>query len=59
MYAEELQEAINAQTKNSNLIKLAMRLRKLDFAKKVIQKLENCKHRILLEGSSCWFKKWD
>ena len=43
-YAEELQEAIDAQTKNSNLIKTAMRLRKVDFAKDVIQKLENCKH---------------
>lgn len=43
-YAEELQEAIDAQTKNSNLIKTAMRLRKVDFAKDVIQKLENCKY---------------
>lgn len=44
VYAEELQQAIDAQTKNSNLIKTAMRLRKVDFAKDVIQKLENCKH---------------
>lgn len=43
-YAEELQEAIDAQTKNSNLIKTAMRLRKVDCAKDVIQKLENCKY---------------
>ena len=44
VYAEELKQAIDAQTKNSNLIKTAMRLRKVDFAKDVIQKLENCKH---------------
>ena len=44
VYAEELQEAINAMTKNSNLVKTAMRLRKLDFSEKVIRKLENCKH---------------
>ena len=43
-YAEELQEAIDAQTKNSNLINSAMHLRKVDFAKDVIRKLENCKH---------------
>ncbi len=44
VYAEELQEAINAMTKNSNIVKTAMRLRKLDFSEKVIRKLENCKH---------------
>ena len=44
VYAEELQETINAMTKNSNLVKTAMRLRKLDFSEKVIRKLENCKH---------------
>ena len=44
VYAEELQEAINAMTKNSNLVKTAMRLRKLDFSEKVIRKLENCQH---------------
>ena len=43
-YAKELQEAIAAQTKNSNFIKAAMRLRKRDFAKDVIQKLENCRY---------------
>ncbi len=43
-YEEELQEAIDAQTKNSNIVKTAMRLRKKDFAKDVIQKLENCKY---------------
>ena len=44
-YAKELQDAIDAQTKNSNIVKTAMRLRKLDFTKDVIQKLENCKHQ--------------
>lgn len=44
-YEEELQEAIDAQTKNSNIVKTAMRLRKKDFAKDVIQKLENCKYK--------------
>ena len=40
----ELDEAIEAQTKNSNYIKSALRLRKLDFVKDVIQKLLNCKY---------------
>jgi len=48
-FADELQEALKAQTKNSNFIKLAMRLRKLDFATKVIKKLENCRVKILLD----------
>jgi hypothetical protein len=48
MYAEELREAINAKTKNSNLVKTAIRLRRFDFSKKVIQKLMNCRYRILL-----------
>ena len=43
-FAEELQETIDAQTKNSNFIKTGMRLRRLDFAKDVIQKLDNCKY---------------
>ena len=43
-YEGELQEAIEVQTKNSNFIKAAIRLRKIDFDKDVIQKLENCKH---------------
>lgn len=48
VYAEELQEAIDAKTKNSNLIKTAMRLRKLNFSEKVIQKLLNCRYKVLL-----------
>jgi len=47
-YEEELQEALNAQTKNSNFIKAAMHLRRIDFSKDVIQKLENCKFQNLL-----------
>ena len=47
-YQEELQEVLNAQTKNSNFIKAAMHLRRIDFSKDVIQKLENCKFRNLL-----------
>jgi hypothetical protein len=44
LYAEEVQEAVEAQTKNRNLIKTAMRIRKMDFAKDVIQKLQNCQY---------------
>ena len=44
-YAEELQEATDAQTKNSNLIRTAMRLRKVDFDKDVIQKMQNCQYQ--------------
>lgn len=42
-YADELQEAIAAQTKNSNFIKVALGLKKVDFEKDVIGKLLNCK----------------
>ena len=41
-YAEELDEAINAQTKNSNFIKTASGMKKIDFEKDVIIKLQNC-----------------
>lgn len=41
-YAEELQEAINTQTKNSNYIKTATGLKEVDFEKNVITKLSNC-----------------
>lgn len=47
-YEEELQEALNAQTKNSNFIKATMHLRRIDFSKDVNQKLENCKFQNLL-----------
>ena len=47
-FTDELSEAIKAQTKNSNFIKTALRLRKRDFAKDVIQKLDSCRYKILL-----------
>jgi hypothetical protein len=57
-YAEELQEAIDAQTKNSNFIKTTMRLRKKNFAKKVMQKLDNCKYPSLLKAHIEHLSKW-
>ena len=41
-YADELEEAINAQTKNSNYIKTAMAMEDVDFVKDVIVKLQHC-----------------
>ena len=55
---KELDEAIEAQTKNSNYIKSALRLRKLDFAKDVIQKLLNCKYPQQLELHIGRLKRW-
>lgn len=49
-YAEELQRAISAQTKNSNFIKTAMALTDTDFEKDVIQKLLNCYRDFLLRN---------
>ncbi len=43
-YVEELNEAMSAQTKNSNFIKAAMALKQVDFEKDVINKLLNCKN---------------
>ena len=43
-FYEELQEAISAQTKDSNYIKTALSLKKVDFEKDVIAKLLNCKN---------------
>ena len=43
-FADELQEAILAQTKGSNFIMTAMNLKKVDFEKHVITKLLNCKN---------------
>jgi hypothetical protein len=57
-YGEELIEAIDAQTKNSNFLKSAMRLRKIDFAKVVIQKLENCKYPKQLKLHIERLKRW-
>lgn len=41
-FAEELDEAINAQTKNGNFIKTAVSIEKMNFEKDVICKLKNC-----------------
>jgi len=43
-FADELQEAINAQTKNSNFIKMAMGLKNVDFEARVVAKLLDCKN---------------
>jgi len=57
-YGEELILAVDAQTKNSNFLKSAMRLRKIDFAKDVIQKLENCQYPNQLKLHIERLKRW-
>lgn len=42
LFAEELKEAVEAQTKNSNFIQTALALKKKDFEKNVIDKLLKC-----------------
>lgn len=42
MFAEELKEAIDAQTKNSNFVKTALESDEIDFEKDVIMKLKKC-----------------
>lgn len=44
-FAEELIAAMEAQTKNSNFVKLAMRLKNKNFEKDVIKKIENCQYK--------------
>ena len=56
-YADELEEAINAQTKNSNFIKTAMTLEGVDFVKIVIVKLQNCYTRPILQSHIKGLKK--
>lgn len=56
-YAEELQEAIDAQTKNSNFIKMAMEMNAIDFQKDVIQKLMNCNRGFLMTNHIKGIKK--
>lgn len=56
-YADELEEAINAQTKNSNFIKTAMALEGVDFVKDVIVKLQNCYTRPILQSHIKGLKK--
>ena len=41
-YKDELQEAIDAQTKDSNFIRTALGIKKVDFEKDVLCKLQNC-----------------
>ena len=41
-YADELEEAVNAQTKNSNFIKTALGMKIISFEADVILKLQNC-----------------
>ena len=43
-FEDELYEAVNTQTKNSNFIKTALGMKKIDFEKDVIIKLLNCKN---------------
>lgn len=43
-FAEELQEAVDAQTKNSNFIRMALGMKKVDFEKSVVDKLLNGKN---------------
>ena len=43
-FTDELQEAINAKTKNSNFINAAMTLDHIDFLNDVLQKLLNCRN---------------
>ena len=57
-YVEELQNAIDVQTKNSNYIKAVMRLSKKNFAKDVIQKMENCEYRNQLILHIGRLKRW-
>ena len=49
-FADEIEEALNAQTKNSNFIKTAMALDIIYFEKRVITKIENCYHDFLLKS---------
>ena len=55
---EEIIGAIDAQTKNSNFLKSAIRKRKINFEKEVIQKLENCKYPKQLKLHIESLKRW-
>ena len=56
-FAEELQEAINAQTKNSNFIKTAMALDVICFERRVMDKINRCTHDFLLKSHIKGLKK--
>ena len=57
MFADELHAAINAQTKNSNFIKVAMSMTKIDFGIDVIRKLQNSYRDFLLTNHIKGLKK--
>jgi hypothetical protein len=57
-YADELKKAIDAQTKNSNFIMTAKRIRKRDFKKDVIEKLENCEYQQQFKLHLERLKRW-
>ena len=48
LYAQELEEAIHAQTKDSNFIRAAMNTKRIDFEKDVIRKMLNCRNTLNL-----------
>lgn len=50
MFGNELQEAIHAQTKNSNFIKTAMAIPRIDFEKDVLRKLQNSNQPFLMKN---------
>lgn len=49
-FGNELQEAINAETKNSNFIKAAMAIPRIDFERDVVWKLQNCSQPFLMKN---------
>lgn len=57
MFADELLEAVNAQTKNSNFIKVAMSMTKIDFGIDVMRKLQNSYRDFLLTNHIKGLKK--
>ena len=57
IYAEELKEAIEAHTKNSNFVKTAMALDLICFEQRVITKIENCTRGFLLKSHIKGLKK--
>ncbi len=57
IYEDELHEAVNAKTKNSNFIKTAMAIDYIDFDKDVISKLLNCTTWPLLQNHIKGLKK--
>ena len=50
LFADEIEEAINALTKNSNFIKTAMALDDVCFKQRVMKKIGNCTHNFLLKS---------